>query len=375
MDNNNQLLKGKLDQLIGNTLQTLETETESQLNDIERIKYDMYDYCVVQFKTISIEEQDTHYIKTCPNPKSPDKKIIKDNNTKKPIKVEEQRTKTPTKAATPVVKPKSKPINTNHKVNDKKSSFKNEDFMSKTVEMKRSPTALPPKKKGLKISITKTPIKTPKASIKKKSNPNSNSISKSIDNDKSTQAKKDLKQAISNITIIPQLIPKYIYIIPNQLKLHNTISMLYILTKTTYLLPIEKYRIIISSPLLFKEGYNSSLSFLIEPKITLIKNQINEIETLFSLYGDIESYLSKTFSPTKTAQNSLTFVTKEEEINLSKREDLPKEIGLLFHLIYVIFEEQFDDNIPINQLITDCLNNILPKYEVKDLSKIIYVIS
>lgn len=370
MENNSQLLKEKLELFFLTTLQTLEKATENELNTIEEIKYDVYDHCIYEFNKITIEDEESNHIETCPNQRPIDKK---ENNMKKPVKVQDKRPKTPTKIFTPAVNPKAKPIE-NNKTNNKRTSVKNENSkrlekvksaMSKTTELKRSPTTIPPKKEERKSNI-KAPNKTPKATTKKLF------ASKTVHNDeKANKEKEDLNQAINSIIIIPQLIPKYIYKIPEQLKSNNKITMMYILTKTYYLIPKKKYILITLLPLLYKEAYNSSLSFFIEPKITNIKSQIKEIESLFSSYGDIESYLSKTFFPSKTAQNSLTFVTKEEELNLSKREDLPKEIGFLFQLVYYIFDEKFDDTMTINQLITDFLNTIIPKYDAKDLSKII----
>ena len=103
-------------------------------------------------------------------------------------------------------------------------------------------------------------------------------------------------------------------------------------------------------PSLYK-SFDSKLNCLLEAKVDVLSKQVAEIESTLSKYHDVDSYINKSFTPSKTAQNSLTFVTKEEEMNLIKKEDLPTEIGFIFKLVYYIIDEKFDKDIPTNKII------------------------
>lgn len=386
MDNKQEFFKSKCEGLFDNALQLLEKVTETQLASIEKMKYDFHDNCSVILSQLVVIEDETEHLETNPN-KKPAKK---EEEAKKPLKNEENRSKTPTRIASkpaitnkhkrkektieaPKTNEKKKPTSTTtvaHKEEEKKNV---ENAHPKTADkkgMKKSPTVGPPKKTpGRKID-GKHPAKTPRASDKKGFESTKESDTKKTNDEDNDDIKEEnIKNCISNITIAPQLIPKYIYKIPSDIKENNQIAMLYILSKTSFLKPKEKYTLIISCSLLFKLGYKSSLSFMLDDKKAKLRQSIQAIQTLFSSYGDIESYLSKAFSPSKTAQNSLTFVTKEEELSLSKREDLPKEIGIIFQLVYIIIDVPFDESLPINKLIENLINNVLPQFDVKDISK------
>jgi hypothetical protein len=71
--------------------------------------------------------------------------------------------------------------------------------------------------------------------------------------------------------------------------------------------------------------------------------------------------------PSKTAQNSLNFLTKEDENNLNKQCNL-EQIQNLFKLIYVLLNEDYE-NISPEDLISNMLTNILIKYKAESISK------
>jgi hypothetical protein len=71
--------------------------------------------------------------------------------------------------------------------------------------------------------------------------------------------------------------------------------------------------------------------------------------------------------PSKTAQNSLNFLTKEDENNLNKQCNL-EQIQNLFKLIYVLLNEDYE-NISPEDLINNMLTNILIKYKAESISK------
>ena len=76
--------------------------------------------------------------------------------------------------------------------------------------------------------------------------------------------------------------------------------------------------------------------------------------------------LNKKFIPSKTAQNGLNFVTKEEENNLLTNE-LPDEIVNIFKLIYLYLDESFD-HLDGQKLIHYLVNTIIKKYNCENFS-------
>jgi hypothetical protein len=72
--------------------------------------------------------------------------------------------------------------------------------------------------------------------------------------------------------------------------------------------------------------------------------------------------------PSKTAQNSLNFLTKEDENNLNKQCNL-EQIQNLFKLIYILLNEDYESVSP-EDLISNMLTNILIKFKAESISKI-----
>ncbi len=75
----------------------------------------------------------------------------------------------------------------------------------------------------------------------------------------------------------------------------------------------------------------------------------------------------KQFTPSKTAQNGLNFVTKDEENNLCKKEQ-PEEILNVFRLVYILLNEPLI-NIPPQKLIENLTTVVFEKLGVENLSK------
>jgi len=106
-----------------------------------------------------------------------------------------------------------------------------------------------------------------------------------------------------------------------------------------------------------------------------IQSLISENEDLIKKFGElsekysndptVEAQISKLFAPSKTAQNGLNFLTKDEEGNLAKK-DQPNEIINIFKLVYVLVNESYE-HLPLNQLIPNLLTNIFPKLKIESL--------
>ena len=72
------------------------------------------------------------------------------------------------------------------------------------------------------------------------------------------------------------------------------------------------------------------------------------------------------FQPSKTAINSLNFVTKDEESNLAKK-DQPIEVINIFKIIYMIIDEEYYD-LEQNNIISNFLTMIIPRLKQENLS-------
>ena len=179
-----------------------------------------------------------------------------------------------------------------------------------------------------------------------------------------------LKNNINSVTIAPTIKDKTIIPIPELIKENKALSSLYMMLKGKYISLNSKFSLIKMYPSLYK-SFDSKLNFLLEAKVDVLSKQVAEIESTLSKYDDVDSYINKSFTPSKTAQNSLTFVTKEEEMNLIKKEDLPNEIGFIFKLVYYIIDEKFDKDLPTNKIIENLINVVFPKYEAKDLRNLL----
>ncbi len=118
---------------------------------------------------------------------------------------------------------------------------------------------------------------------------------------------------------------------------------------------------------------HSNLTKILSDHLENLDKEIKGIENLYSKYFNdltVEALMNKQFTPSKTAQNGLTFVTKDEENNLCKKEQ-PEEILNVFKIIYTLINEKYDE-IPPQKLIENMIINILPKIKVDNLSKNIF---
>jgi len=124
-------------------------------------------------------------------------------------------------------------------------------------------------------------------------------------------------------------------------------------------------------PLILSNKKINNLKALLKENIIKEQEELfNSTSNLFNKYkndSQVESLINKVFAPSKTAQNGLNFVTKDEEINLSKK-DQPEEILNIFRLIYILVNHEYSA-LPTNKLIENLLTNILPKNNIDCLKK------
>jgi hypothetical protein len=79
--------------------------------------------------------------------------------------------------------------------------------------------------------------------------------------------------------------------------------------------------------------------------------------------------VNKSFIPSKTAQNGLNFISKDEENNLATNSQ-PEDIVYLFKLIYLYLGESFEDQTD-QTLIGYLVNDLEKKYGVDSLSNLV----
>jgi len=167
--------------------------------------------------------------------------------------------------------------------------------------------------------------------------------------------------------------PAYIYNLPENIKQNNSLSAIYMMLEKKFLPIKNRFNIITSNLNLYKDCYNSDIKFLLHEQIKFVENSISSIEKRFKNYSekDLKTYLTKEFVPSKVAQNSLTFLTKEEEKNLSEKTNLPNEIKYIFQVVYYLLDVKFDKNKPASFLIKHLLNEVCSENKVKDLKNLI----
>jgi hypothetical protein len=108
----------------------------------------------------------------------------------------------------------------------------------------------------------------------------------------------------------------------------------------------------------------------------LLNDNVKSLENYLNFYfsqPENENKVNKVFAPSKTAQNGLNFISKEDEANLTKEDfsTLPahQEIINTFKIILILLKqnyEMFEDKELPDALIT----NIMKKFKIDSLSKI-----
>jgi hypothetical protein len=140
------------------------------------------------------------------------------------------------------------------------------------------------------------------------------------------------------------------------------------LTLKTGLLDVkDKYKIITSSGELLKKPGLQSLSKIAVNKMTF---RLNYLEDLYSIYlqdSNVKTLISKQFAPTKTAEHGLSFIKKEDELNLTKNNPGEDIIGV-FKFVYVLIDERMQ-GIASENLIDNLFYGILPKLGYTNISK------
>lgn len=426
-------LSSKLSTYFNLKLAQLQKKFEEDISLLETLKFSYYDTCISELLLLTnppepIDELPTMELQTVQTEPSinPTRASLTAFNSKKNLKKETPatRSKTPLrpndkkhgdksvdkskpskKPSTNIIKTADKPkhskgqFNVAHKDNSNANTTTANSVKDSSKDLSNN-KKLVNKKKPLRTSISNNNTKDKKDGKKPPINHNKKENSSKNEHDDnqsetttplpSAETKTDtvkdqnddvvnsdfkeitLKNNINNVTITPKIrVPKFLVSIPDCIKDNKTISCLYMMLQSKFLNLKNKYKLISSIPRLFKEVYGTKLNFLLEEKINQLNHTVEEIESKFKKYDEINTYLTKNFVPSKPALNSLAFITKEVETTLIKKDDLPNEIRMLIEIVYNIIDEKYDEATPTNKLVENLVNEIFLKFEAKDIKNVI----
>lgn len=118
---------------------------------------------------------------------------------------------------------------------------------------------------------------------------------------------------------------------------------------------------------------NYKPKYIIKDYARLVEIRISILEEFLNTYiaePEVEYLVSKSFKPSRTAQNGLNFITKEEEENLRNME-YNDEIANIVRIIYILMKQNYDKVNP-EMLVENLFSNIFQKFKIENLS--IYLI-
>ena len=410
-----ELLKEKLKTFFDEKLDSLQNKFETDINNIETMKYDYFDNIIIEFREIKEKEgkakEEEKEKKEEKGKKEEKEKKEEPNKIKhlKPLsaKETENMTKTPLrirktkdigfkdktevftgKKTKNIAGKKSHPVNTEteQKPHPQKEKAKKPNVTA-THETKKTganrPSKTPMNKRGRNTEDEKLPTqrtknvkgtaaktiatkkftnkgkagdKKPKKEIKKVE------VEKEDEKEEPIEEKKEI--ILKDKTIIK---------IPDELKDNiddnKNLFTIYAVLKGKYLTNQEKYNLILYNPTIYK-SFGGDIKFLLEDKKNEIKSKINELESFLNNYGDLENYISKEFAPSKTAQNSLLFVKRDEIEKIIKSGNIQKEINNIFKILFYIFDIPFDEDLKDEELLNYFVSEVFDKNDIKDLKSL-----
>jgi len=404
-------LKEKLKQFFDEKLDSLTKKFQTDVNELETLKFSYFDNVVLPYR--EMQESDTHE-NEIEEPKEKEKEKAKEE---KKEKIQELTKLNVTRPKTATREKLSKTPFKSNKTREIGFKDKTENIPKKTTKIfpakknqKSEPAATQPNEGAKRKTITtaetnkksaanrpsKTPFSTrgrkgdagttpaPKAKNSKGTaikTITTKKFTKGKAGDKKGKPEKKKKEAEEakeeevKEEVIEEKKPvilkdKSINKIPDEIKSNNALINLYFVSKGKYLNNKEKYKLIISNPSIYK-CFGSDAKFLLDDKKNELKNKIKELESFLNNYGDLQNILAKEFNPSKTAQNSLVFVKKEEIEKIISKGNIVVEINNVFKILLYLFDEPFDESLENEKLLNFFVNEIMVnKYNAKDLKTI-----
>ena len=426
-----EVLKQKLEDYLNKRLNSLLEKFQNDINTLESLKYNFYENCLTKLQSDSSTKNSE--IKEEPEEKTDEKKEEKieekkeeqkeeikeeetnkeEKKTEKKIehmkKIEPKKDENSMRSKTPV---KIGNINKNKRIKDDKSK----DIMNKTITAdKKNQKEAKKENKGFKKDLSKDKLdnKGIKSGLSKEIDNNKTlkgsktkatagfkrnsmtqtknekkhekNLKKKTENEKKekeekqeekTEEETNEKEEEKNVEEKPKQIeikPAFIIKLPENIIQNKPISAIFMMLEKKFLPLKQRFNLITSNLNLYKNCYNSNIKFLLEEKLKSIENNLNSIENRFKNYSesDLKTYLTKEFVPSKVAQNSLAFITKEEEKKLTEKTNIPIEIKHIFHVVYYLLDEHFDEKKQASFLIKHLLNEVCSKHNAKDLKNLI----
>ena len=369
-------IKQKLLDFFDKKLSDLTTKFQTDIDSIEKMKYEYFDSVIKKYEEIENEHK-----------KQEEQEKEKNEKEKSEKKEEPKHEKVVKKKIDPLARPKT-PL-----ASSKKPKIKEDKPHDKT-EIHKEKKEAKPKTTGTKPAGAKPAAgkksDTSKRPVTSKADPKSKTITKKgganakkVDpkkgkkvakktNDKKEEDKKEEEEEHHEEEKKPVIInPKYIHNISDELKSNLGISCLYLVIKGKYIDDKKKLlHITTNSPLLYKST-GSSMKYLLDDKKKEVQAKADEIEKFLNNYGDLNTYLTKEFSISKKAINSIQFFKKKEEEEILKMPEIPKEVGMVLKCIYYLIDENFDENMGNKELFENMLNNILTKNEDKTFKSLL----
>ena len=382
-----ELLREKLQKYFDSKLTELTTKFQNDINTLEKIKFNYYDNVILPFReTQKIEEEPQEKPEKKEEVKKPAEKKI--TTSKKNPNLE--RTKTPLRPTrvkdfgfkektVDVGKKTAKFTNnaTQKNTETNKNKSKNTNANYTKIEKPKTPVASKnDRERNSKSAVKRGNINKNKTSTLPLKTPVKKSGVKKMFEDKKQEKKEEKVEKVEKIEKPEEkkeviLKDKTLNKIPEDIKNNNNLTALYLMLKGNYLSNDQKFKIISNNLLLYK-SFDSNLKFLLEPKKQKLISEIKEIESFFSEYNELDKYLTRVYTPSKTAINSLVFCTVQEVTNFIKKdENIPPEIANIFRLLYIIIDENYDENLGDKEIIEKFMTEILEKHGVQDMKNLL----
>ena len=374
-------LKEKLVEFFDKKLSDLNTKFTSDIEKIESVKYEYFDSIIKIYRDIQEEQkkQEEHEKQEKEKEKEkekPEKKVEEPKHEKvtrkKPANNNKERPKTPLGTNKPKIKgdKDKEKQHDNHDTKDKKKPTIStlglgNTKTSKPGRINTETGKRPVTGKADPKSKTTTGKKPKKTDTKKTKGKKDAKPAKEESKEQKEEPKEEAPKVEEKKPII--INPKYIMNIPEELKNNNNLCSVYFVLKKNYL---DKKNILLlasSNPLLYK-CLGNNMKFLLDDKKKEVDKNAKEIESFLNNYGDLKTYLTKEFSLSKKALNSLSMFKKEE---IPKNDNLPNEMGNILKYLYYLLDEKFDEKMSIKELLDNMFNNIVEKIEDKSFKSLL----
>ena len=374
-----ELLKEKLKQLFDEKLNLLTNKFQTDIDTVEALKYSYFDNVVLPFR--EIEEKNEKAEKELKEKKK-DHKDQKEHRERREDKDKRERlyeklSKTPVRNKTSrdfIFKDKAEVQPTRSRVFAAKKVTKNDNSTLLKERMKKKTiTTIDVSKRTAR---SKTPIRNRERKTDDERNTSSKTRNAKIHAVKTNTTKKappkakpaDKKEKKEKKKVEEEkkeVIMKYKYIIkiPEELKDSNDLLSIYYVLREKYLDNKEKFKISLCNPTIC----NTFMKEFFDEKKKELQTEINQLEESLNQYEEIETYLTTEFNPSKTSQNSLMFVKKDEIVNLINKGNIPIEINKLFKTLLYIFDIKFDETLENEDLLNYFISEVMDKNQVKDL--------